>query len=205
MNGPATANTAAASNIDKDDPGAKFARPPKKVCSPTLASGTWNRAIRCLRILTNTTIAMTFIGLFYLKQHPQIDESMECYGLGTQEKCEDTYINFLDNIQYCTWYADTDAPNWGEDASHCYYNYDKLSNMQVMILAVLLTAILMGFLQWPLDVVFNALLISPKKTEYFVSEEDIYKVSFLSGDYNRRMDLLQDWRRTDNLSGMRQT
>ena len=38
---------------------------------------------------------MTFIGLFYIKQHPQIDESMKCYGLGTKEKCEDTYINFL--------------------------------------------------------------------------------------------------------------
>ena len=145
---------------------------------------------------------MTFIGLFYIKQHPQIDESMKCYGLGTKEKCEDTYINFLDNIHYCTWYTDESAPNWGEDGSHCYYSYEKLSNLRVMILAVLLTAILMGFMQWPLDIVFNALLVSPKKSEYFISEEDTYRVAFLNGDYDMRMDLLHNWRNTDNLSSV---
>ena len=40
VNGPSTANTAAAHHAD-DDPGAKFKRPPKKACAPTIASGTW--------------------------------------------------------------------------------------------------------------------------------------------------------------------
>ena len=142
---------------------------------------------------------MTLIGLFYLKQHPQVDESMECYNKGTQEKCEDTYITFLDTVQYCKWKEDVDAPNWGEDSSHCYYDYSQASNYQVLILAVVLTAIIMGFLQWPMDIVFNSLLVAPKKSEYF---DGSFKLDFLTGDHSRRLELLQNWNRADNLSSV---
>lgn len=202
VNGPAKAQTNIDEGADPNNFNAKFKKSKKgPVCVPQMASGTWNRCIRSLRLLTNALLAMTFIGLFYLKQHPQIDESMECYNKGTKEKCEDTYITFLDTVRYCSWYADADAPNWGEDSSHCYYDYAQASNYQVLILSVVLTAIIMGLLQWPMDIVFNSLLVAPKKSEYF-NDDGSYSLGFMTGDHSRRLELLQEWNRADNLSSV---
>jgi hypothetical protein len=129
---------------------------------PTLSSGTWNRLVRSLRLMTMLSISGTLLGLLYFIQYPDVnqDSSMLCFDYRNQFDCEEHVVQFLDVTYLCKWYEDTAASHWRLQKSACSYNADQEFNLQVTVLAILLTAMTVAVMQWPLDVLFNSLLIA---------------------------------------------
>ena len=166
---------------------------------PSIASGTWNRGVRTLRLMTLLSLAVTLLGLQFYIQYPDVTRSTRCTTFKYQDQCEGEIVTLLDTTYICQWVTETfgglDNPQ-----SRCIYNGRQALNLQVIMYAILVTAIIMALLQWPLNVVFDAMLIAPTRAEY--ANQHIRHLSYLVGDFQERLALVNQWRNTDNLNAL---
>lgn len=132
-----------------------LAAPPVRI-RVVLSTGAWNRLIRALRVVTAINITFTVLGLLYYKQYPNITSVSQdkCKGLTTRLQCLDESVVFIDTVSFCAY---------DEASGTCLGNSEPVFNIKFLVLATLLAALVVSPAQWLLDVLFDTLLVFPKK------------------------------------------